>query len=90
MSPAGYKMAYDVFAGEAGASAQALSGLACPALFMTGCDEPNSTPDMSRAMAELVPQGRAQVIEHAAHMMPMTHADAVNEHLLGFAAEVLA
>ena len=89
VDPAGYQMAYRVFARENGPSDAQLATLACPALFVTGSDEPNSTPAMSRSMADLAPQGRAIVIDDAAHMMPMTHAAQVNAALLDFAQEVL-
>lgn len=87
--PLGYRTAYRIFAVEDGPSDEGLAGLICPALFLTGGLEPNSTPAMSRAMAGLAPQGRASVIEDAAHMMPMTHADAVTAILREFARECL-
>ncbi|WP_353474872.1 alpha/beta hydrolase [Salipiger sp. H15] len=79
--PEGYRAAYRVFAAEDGPEDETLRGLACPALFITGGREPNSTPAMSRAMAALAPQGRAVVLPEAAHMMPMTHAEAVTAEL---------
>jgi pimeloyl-ACP methyl ester carboxylesterase len=85
VDPAGYQAAYRVFAQEDGPSAQALAALGCPALFLTGAQEPNSTPAMSHAMAALAPQGQAQVIADAAHMMPMTHARTVADILCDFA-----
>lgn len=81
VDPAGYKAAYTVFASEDGASDEALASLSCPALFMTGSGEPNSTPTMSNAMAARAPHGTAITIEGAAHMMPMTHPAAVNAAL---------
>lgn len=87
--PAGYKMAYQVFAQENGPSDRDLAALACPALFVTGSEEPNSTPAMSRTMAALAPQGRANVIGGAAHMMPMTHANQLNIVLRDFMRGVL-
>ncbi|MFD0860153.1 alpha/beta fold hydrolase [Roseovarius aquimarinus] len=87
VDPAGYKAAYQVFAREDGPSDAGLAALRCPALFLTGAEEPNSTPDMSRAMADLAPKGRAEIIERAAHMMPMTHAPAVNAALARFLEE---
>lgn len=84
--PAAYKAAYTVFAQADGPSDDALRGLSCPGLFMTGSEEPNSTPAMSEAMAALVPDGRCVVIDGAAHMMPMTHPGAVNSALLDFVA----
>lgn len=90
VDPAGYRAAYRVFAHENGPSRDALAALTCPALFMTGADEPNSTPEMSLAMADLAPNGRAVILPDAAHMMPMTHAEQVNAALLAFATEVFA
>lgn len=88
MDPAGYKMAYTAFAQSDGPNREDLANLPCPALFITGSNEPNSTPQMSLSMATLAPRGRAMVIEGAAHMMPMTHASAVNAALGEFAQEV--
>ena len=88
VNPAAYKSAYTIFAHQDGPDADDLTNLACPALFMTGANEPNSTPAMSQAMAALTPQGRAHIVEGAAHMMPMTHAAEVNAALLDFAKEL--
>lgn len=89
VDPTGYATAYRVFASEDGPSDAQLRSLPCPALFVTGSEEPNSTPAMSRDMAALAPHGRAIVIDDAAHMMPMTHAKQVNTALWEFAQEVL-
>lgn len=86
VDPAAYKAAYTVFAQTDGPSDDALRGLSCPALFMTGSEEPNSTPAMSASMTALVPEGQCNVVDGAAHMMPMTHFGAVNAALLYFAA----
>jgi pimeloyl-ACP methyl ester carboxylesterase len=82
--PAGYRNAYHVFAAQNGPTASELAAMCCPALFLTGAQEPNSTPAMSQQMAALVPNGRAEIIEDAAHMLPMTHASQVNEILTNF------
>lgn len=87
IDPAGYKAAYTVFAAEDGPATEALENLRIPALFATGSAEPNSTPQMAREMAALVPGGRAEVVTGAAHMMPMTHAEAVNRMLISFVKE---
>ena len=86
VDPKGYQQAYRVFANETGPLASELGRLSVPALFLTGAEEPNSTPEMSRAMAEVTPDAQAVVIEGAAHMMPMTHAAAVNKVILDFIA----
>lgn len=88
--PKGYKQAYTAFANADGPRKDALTALACPALCVTGAQEPNSTPQMSRAMAAQAPLGQALIIEGAAHMMPMTHADQVNTALMAFAQQVSA
>ncbi len=81
---AGYAQAYSVFASEDGPSGDDLASIHCPALFMTGSKEPNSTPEMSLALARGVARGKAVVIDGARHMMPMTHAGIVSEHLASF------
>lgn len=89
VSPAGYRAAYTVFANCDGPSENCLRHLNCPALFITGADEPNSTPAMSEKMAKLAPNGRAEIFANAAHMLPMTHSDTVNAQLVRFAKECL-
>ena len=73
-----YQKAYHVFANNDGLSPNQLLNLSVPALFMTGSDEPNSTPQMSHDMAETAPSGTYKLIENAAHMMPMTHVQQVS------------
>ncbi len=74
VDPTGYAQAYNVFACEDGPTDTALAGISCPALFVTGSDEPNSTPAMSKALAKAVPSGTYAITQGAKHMMPMTHA----------------
>jgi len=83
-----YRSAYSVFANEDGPSKSELANLCRPAIFMTGAAEFNSTPEMSREMASLSPNGRVLIVEAAAHMMPMTHPDRVNTALLSFFRDV--
>lgn len=89
VDPKAYQTAYHVFAHENGPTPEDLASLTVPAVFMTGADEPNSTPDMSQRLAQLVPQGTADIVEGAAHMMPMTHPDRVNATLLQLAGRVM-
>ncbi len=81
VNPAAYKSAYHSFAHSEIPNRDMLASIACPALFMTGRDEPNSTPAMSETMAALAPKGRALVVTGAAHMMPMSHARETNAAL---------
>ncbi len=85
--PRGYQDAYRIFAQEDGPRDSDLQTLHCPALFLTGGREPNSTPAMSEQMAALAPQGRAEILTDAAHMAPMTHGPEVNRILTGFLKE---
>lgn len=82
VDPKAYKQAYQVFAAEDGPASSMLAELKCPSLFMTGSCDPNSTPKMTQALAQIAPQGEALVVEGAAHMMPMTHSLQVNSALL--------
>lgn len=88
VNPAAYKSAYTAFATSSNPNRGSLARLQCPALFMTGAKEPNSTPAMSKAMAAVAPHGRAIVVEGAAHMMPMTHPREVNAALSALVEEV--
>jgi len=84
VDPAGYRAAYRAFAAQDGPSDASLAKLPCPALFMTGAEEPNSTPAMSHAMAALAREGQSIIAQGAAHMMPMTHPKEVNAALAEF------
>lgn len=68
----GYAAAYRIFAHQDGPDAVQLARVSCPALFMTGAEDPNSTPQMSQALATAC-GGTSQVLQQAAHMLPMTH-----------------
>ena len=81
VNPQSYKTAYSLFANQTGPKADDLKGISVPALFMTGGEEPNSTPQMSLEMADLVQNGRAVIVDGAAHMMPMTHPDVVGREI---------
>uniref|UniRef100_UPI001EF8B941 alpha/beta fold hydrolase n=1 Tax=Stenotrophomonas maltophilia TaxID=40324 RepID=UPI001EF8B941 len=59
-----------------------------PALFMTGECDPNSTSDMSRAMADAAPRGRLAILPGQRHMMTMTAPLDVAERLRAFHRDV--
>lgn len=77
----GYAQAYCTFAQQYGPAPDHVAALAMPCLFATGADDPNSTPAMSQALAELAPKGTALVLEGAAHMAQLTHGAALNRAL---------
>jgi (E)-2-((N-methylformamido)methylene)succinate hydrolase len=87
VDPIGYARTYDLFARSDGAHANRLQNLAMPALFLTGEFDPNSTPEMSRAMAAKAPFGHAQVIAGERHMMSLTASDIVNAAIRAFVAD---
>jgi pimeloyl-ACP methyl ester carboxylesterase len=84
VSPLEYGKAYRVFAEEDGPPENDLTRLRCPTLFITGDSEPNSTPAMSKALAEVAADGEYLVVQGARHMMPMTHAGQVAEAIIRF------
>lgn len=77
----GYATAYRAFALGDATYADGIAGLPCPALFLTGAGDPNSTAGMAREMAALAQQGRAVVIEGHRHMVNLTAPDLVTEAL---------
>lgn len=79
--PEGYATAYSAFATGDTVYADAWDEIGVPALFLTGSDDPNSTPEMSRRMAEAAPRGRCVVIEGHRHMVNLTAPDQVNAAL---------
>ncbi len=84
----GYAVAYRLFAEADMAHAGRLAGLHAPALFMTGSDDPNSTPEMSSAMAEQCPDAQLAIIDGERHMMLMTAPEAINARILRFFEDV--
>lgn len=86
VDPTGYARTYRLFASSDRVHEERLAQLAMPALFFTGEHDLNSSPAMSRAMAQLAPHGRAEVLEGARHMMTVTHPECVNASLRAFLA----
>ncbi len=77
----GYAQAYAAFAQGDAVYADALDSIPCPFLAMTGDGDPNSTPEMARAMAEAVPGGRTAIVQGHRHMVNLTAPHLVNGHL---------
>ncbi|MEM5329123.1 alpha/beta fold hydrolase [Paraburkholderia sp. JHI2823] len=90
VDPVGYARAYRLFASADDAHVGRLAALAVPALFLTGECDPNSSAQMSHAMAAVAPRGRAEVIANARHMMNVTDPERVNASLLAFLSEASA
>lgn len=77
----GYATAYAAFAAGDATYADKLADITCPFLALTGDGDLNSTPEMSREMAEAVPNGRAVIIKGHRHMVNLTAPEAVNAAL---------
>jgi|TARA_B100002003_G_scaffold34831_1_gene30159 pimeloyl-ACP methyl ester carboxylesterase len=77
-SPRGYGLTYRLFALSDKVFLNKLSNLCCPVLYLTGDDDPNSTPEMSRKMAKLTPLGEFVSVEGEAHMLPYIAANKAN------------
>jgi len=75
---AGYAAAYRAFADGDAVYADGWPGVPCPALFLTGEEDANSTAQMARDMAAAAPNGRARVIAGHRHMVNLTAPDEVN------------
>jgi pimeloyl-ACP methyl ester carboxylesterase len=87
VNPLGYARAYQLFATSDAVHSSRLAHLKMPALFMTGDLDPNSSPAMSLAMAQITPNAQAQIVAGARHMMNMTDAQQINQRLLDFIAQ---
>ena len=78
VSPYGYGRAYRLFASSDKVFSNKLSQLQMPVLYLTGDDDANSTPAMSKQMAELTPNSEFYSIANEAHMMSYIAAGKVN------------
>jgi (E)-2-((N-methylformamido)methylene)succinate hydrolase len=77
----GYATAYTAFAKGDETYADGWHSIACPALVLTGADDPNSTPLMATQMARAAQNGKAVVIDNERHMVNLTAPEAVNRAL---------
>ncbi|QRM57532.1 alpha/beta fold hydrolase [Sinorhizobium sp. BG8] len=78
VDPEGYAIAYAAFAGGDATYAARWPEVECPALFLTGADDPNSTPSMAEQMADLAPNGWVRIVDGHRHMVNLTAPQIVN------------
>lgn len=78
VDPEGYAIAYTAFAGGDEVYADCWPNVDCPALFLTGSGDPNSTPEMAEQMASLTPNGWARIVDGHRHMVNLTAPETVN------------
>jgi (E)-2-((N-methylformamido)methylene)succinate hydrolase len=76
-----YATAYGAFAEGDVLYADRWPGVTCPALFLTGEHDPNSTPQMTLDLAAASPHGEACIIADHRHMVNMTAPDEVTAAL---------
>ena len=69
--------------------ANGLERIACPALVMTGADDPGNTPAMARAMAGLIPGARLAILPGLRHMALAEAPAAVGGPLSAFLRDAL-
>lgn len=81
VSVSGYASAYGAFARGDLVYAERFGEIRCPLLVLTADGDANSTPEMTRTMASMAPQGRAVVIEGHRHMVNLTAPEAVTAEL---------
>ena len=84
-----YPRVYWVLAEGDAEIAGGLERIACPALVMTGADDPGNTPAMARAMAGLIPGARLAILPGLRHMALAEAPEAVNAPLAAFLREAL-
>lgn len=80
----GYLEAYRVFAGADAELGDALDGITCPTLVMTGEDDVGSTPAMARAMGERLPRASVRIVPGQRHMGLAEDPEPVTAALLDF------
>ncbi len=83
----GYARAYQVFAKADARHQGRLHAIAVPTLFATGDGDPNSTPEMARAMHRELPGSRLAILAGQRHMMALVAVDQVNQLLSEFMAQ---
>ncbi|WP_411037584.1 alpha/beta fold hydrolase [Shinella sp. BYT-45] len=81
VDPAGYAAAYKAFATGDSVYSDRWPQVTCPAMFLTGDGDLNSTADMAREMAAAARRGWAVVIDGHRHMVNLTAPDEVNRAL---------
>jgi len=64
-----------------------LPGISIPSLLIVGSEDQSTSVELNREALGLVPNGRLSVYEGVAHALYLTHAERLNQELIGFMAE---
>lgn len=83
---ASYLACYRVFVEAPAVLDRELPDVAVPVLAVTGAADPGSTPRMSAAIAEAVPDGDLLVLGGARHLLPYERPAALAHAIIGHAA----
>nr|CAD6628389.1 alpha/beta hydrolase [Rhizobium sp. TCK] len=78
VDPTSYATAYSAFATGDDVFCDCWSRVTCPAMFLTGDGDPNSTPEMAQTMASMAANGWAEIIKGHRHMVNLTAPETVN------------
>ena len=89
VDPVGYGRTYRLFSVSDDAFSGRLGQLSMPVLYLTGDNDPNSTPAMSIQMADETPSGWAASIPDEAHMMAYISPEVTNRTIEFFLKEFL-
>ena len=87
-SPKGYGEAYRVFALSDTVFINNLNQLKLPVLYLTGSEDPNSTPLMSEQISQETPNSSSKSVNGEAHMMSYIAADKVNPIIEQFFTDI--
>ena len=82
-----YLNCYRVFATADAEIGSELGRITVPALAVTGSDDPGSTPEMTRRLADAMPDCRAVVVPGARHMLPVERPQELAACLTTFLGE---
>lgn len=86
MNVAAYATAYTAFANGDETYADCWPQVSCPALFLTGSGDPNSTVEMAQAMAQQAQHGIARIVPGHRHMVNLTAPEAVHDIMAAWLA----
>ena len=87
-SPKGYGEAYRLFALSDKVFINNLYQLKLPVLYLTGSEDPNSTPLMSEQISQETPNGSSKSVKGEAHMMSYIAANKVNPIIEQFFTDI--
>ncbi|WP_431323362.1 alpha/beta fold hydrolase [Rhizobium sp. YTU87027] len=79
IDPQAYATAYSAFATGDDVFCDCWPKVTCPAMFLTGDGDPNSTPEMAKTMATQAQNGWARIISGHRHMVNLTAPGIVND-----------